>query len=636
MVRRQDIDGLRAIAVLPIVFFHAGLSFLVGGFVGVDIFFVISGFLITTILNNDAQDRHFSILRFYHRRIVRIVPALFVMLACVMTFGTMFLLPVESQSLGRAAAATAVFGSNIHFWQTADYFAPAAETQPLLHTWSLGVEEQFYIFYPLLLLLLRKVAPARTRSVLFLVALLSFALGGYLVRTQPTAAFYLLPARAWELAIGGLAAFGMAPRLRHPGVRQSAATGGLALILIGYLVIRASRGFPVPEALLPCLGTALILVYGETTMVGRLLSARPLVYVGHISYSLYLWHWPIIALYLAFTGTHLDRYEAAGLIVASFACAVPSYHFIEQPFLRRFRSARPKRVLSVGIASLALTAFVATFLAFNAHRITAAPHDVVAIADYDDYANTAERAYQFRSGECFPGKAEANLPVHPASCMKLSAGRANILVLGDSHAAQYWRAISLRYPGANVMQANASGCRPLIGATGAARCLAMMHYAFAVVLPTHRVDTVVLAARWQADEFGKLIPTIRSIRNSGARVVVVGPTIEYDGSFPILVARALWSGDAAAVGRLRKQAPHALDARMKAAMASIGVPYIDVQDIICPDGRCRLFAPGGAPMQFDYGHLTFPAARWVVARMPPIAVLPARSGSGAADLARLR
>ncbi len=622
---RADIDGLRTLAVVPIVLYHFGASSISGGFVGVDIFFVISGYLITSILLRESTDRGFSVLEFYHRRAVRIFPALFALIVTLFLLSPL-LLPSQIDELGLSAAFTVTFSSNLFFWYTADYFAPSSETMLLLHTWSLGVEEQFYIFYPFLLYAMRRFWPRHVALALTALIAASFALSLWLGWTRPEAAFYLLPSRAWELGLGGLVAVLATGPANSVGdrLRQPAAWLGLGLIALGYGLIRSDGGgFPAPWALLPCAGTALLIWKAEGTFVGKALAAAPMTFVGRISYSLYLWHWPLIVLYRIFTNRSSPNLtEGALLFAGCLALAWLSYRFIEQPAQRRWRGVSPARTVSAGIAAIAVLAVLGLAIGFWRDAVSRAPAEARRLAAFDDYADSAERQMQFRRGVCFRTGEDKAKAMNPALCMTPDAAKPNMVLIGDSHAAQYWRALALRHPDWHVMQANASGCRPLVGTTGTARCLDVVNYALGPLLHTGKVRLVVVAGRWLDEDLPLLPATIAHIRKAGADVVVIGPTVEYAASAPDILARTVWNGlpVSAAPSHLLPERKD-LDARMRRLVEAEGVAYVDVQDIICPAGECRALTPGGVPMQFDYGHLTFPASRWVVDRMPafPIA-----------------
>ena len=256
---RPDIDGLRALAILPILLLHCGVTRLRGGFVGVDIFFVISGFLITAIMVRDIADDRFSVLRFYRHRIVRILPALLAMMTVTLALGCVLLLPNPLRDLGRSAAATSVFGSNVYFYLTSDYFAAASDAKPLVHTWSLAVEEQFYLLYPLLLWSLRSVSRQRLAWILGALALVSFGIGAGLAATRPVAGFYLLPGRVWELALGALVALGAVPRIAKPWMRDMLCGAAILVILACCVVVSGNWPFPVPFALPPAVAAAILI-----------------------------------------------------------------------------------------------------------------------------------------------------------------------------------------------------------------------------------------------------------------------------------------------------------------------------------------------------------------------------------------
>jgi peptidoglycan/LPS O-acetylase OafA/YrhL len=350
---RSEIDGLRAIAVLAVVLFHAGFGFS-GGFVGVDVFFVISGFLITSLIWKDLEAGRFSFVNFWERRARRIAPALLVVTVITLAVGWFLLLPADYANLGRVAAAQALFAANIHYWRDSGYFAGVSEEKPLLHTWSLAVEEQFYLFVPFLLWGMYRFRMLRTRTAVFAVlavaCAVSFALSIYGVPRYSAATFYLLPTRAWELLFGSLIAFmPAAPAiLGRKFVREIISLVALALILVPVFIYNKDTPFPGLAALYPCLGAALIIWSnsGERTIVGDLLSLRPLVFVGLISYSLYLWHWPLLAYSKYFALAPLTPLNRAVLMALGFVFAILSWKYIETPFRTRKLGASRKAMFT--------------------------------------------------------------------------------------------------------------------------------------------------------------------------------------------------------------------------------------------------------------------------------------------------
>jgi len=358
---RHDIDGLRAVAVLSVLLFHLNLGF-TGGYVGVDIFFVISGYLITGLILKAQSEKRFSLRQFWGRRIRRLAPAVTVMLIGVLLLGFVYLLPNDLDQLGKSAVAQVLLFANIHFAGSFNYFAGPAELKPLLHTWSLALEEQFYLLFPLLLVLCRNLSKVRLGMVFGFIAIASFLLSIWGLQQYPTATFFILPTRAWELLIGSLLFL-----MPHPAVvtddykkLHSAAVLIASAILCGSIFIYdRSTLFPGPHALLPCLATA-VLIYchapaTHTSLIKKLLCSRPLTYTGRISYSLYLWHWPIIVFLKYEHGLQLSWPLTVFAITLSFVAAAASYHWIETPF-REGRIMRPQKplMISTALASLVL------------------------------------------------------------------------------------------------------------------------------------------------------------------------------------------------------------------------------------------------------------------------------------------
>ncbi len=330
---RPEIDGLRALAVGAVVMFHLGLG-LQGGFVGVDVFFVISGFLITGIIRRGIENETFSLTGFWERRIRRIFPALFVVVAATLAVGYWMLIPIELQGLGRSSVAQSLLLANVYFWRDIGYFAGPAELKPLLHTWSLAVEEQFYLFFPLALCFLKRLSRKRLFALLAVVAAISFAGSVYGAMFHPGATFYLLPTRAWELLVGCMLV--VLPWKCKPSPRRDnaiATLGFLALVLPIFLY-NSKTPFPGLAAAPPVLGTAAIIFATASTpsiWLCRALSFRPLVFVGLISYSLYLWHWPAIAYTRIYFG-HFSWMQMVFAGMVSFCGAIVSWKFVETPF----------------------------------------------------------------------------------------------------------------------------------------------------------------------------------------------------------------------------------------------------------------------------------------------------------------
>ncbi|MDF2603024.1 acyltransferase family protein [Sphingomonas sp.] len=615
---RSDIAGLRAVAVLPIVLFHAGLESLPGGFVGVDVFFVISGFLITSLIVRDLESDSFSVWTFYRRRVSRIVPALLVVVLATLAAGYFTLLPPELSDLATSAIFALSFLSNFYFLFTADYFATASQATPLLHTWSLAVEEQFYIFYPIMLLVLWRWKPQRMAAAVIICVLLSFVAALGMAAYRSELAFYLLPARAWELGAGALVAMKRFPHISSPRGRQMAAGAGLALIVGSIIFVEEGPLFPAPLAAFSVLGTALLIAYGEGAFTHRILALPPLQWVGNISYSLYLWHWPVITFYRLHTGFDLDIGETIGLVFASIALATATYVWVERPSSIRLR---PREILSdrfvtlSGLAALVFTMAIAAVTPVVGRATRTFPADATKIATYMDYSETADYRYQFRRGVCFMSGDEGKKS--DLRCLATSPTNKDMLVLGDSHAAHLWRAVSEKYTSYNVIQATASGCRPLVNGDGADVCTDLMKHVFDKLLPTGEIETVVLAGRWKPYEVSSLRDTVDWLARKNVKVVVLGPTIEYQGDFPALLARAVISGGVGTIDRLRVAEREQVEDSIGDALKGSAALYIPLHPLLCPNGKCPLLTKTGEPYHFDYGHFTLAAAREVVGRLPP-------------------
>ena len=337
---RPEIDGLRAIALIPVVLFHAGFEWFSGGYVGVDVFFVISGYLITSIILQEKEVGNFSFTYFYERRTRRILPALFfIMLLCI-PFAWILLLPHELIDFGKSLMATSLFSSNILFWLESDYFAADAELIPLIHTWSLAIEEQFYLFFPLIMIFFWVIGKRHLFWILSIIAIVSFTLTEWGWRHFPEANFYLIPSRAWELMIGALIALYLSQNKQAQGtIGELGSILGLSLILLAVFFLDKTHPFPSIYALSPVIGTALVILFTHReTLVYRLLSGKVLIFIGLISYSAYLWHQPLFVFSRLFLIEEPKPWLMGLLSILTLVLAYFSWRFIEAPFRdnRRF------------------------------------------------------------------------------------------------------------------------------------------------------------------------------------------------------------------------------------------------------------------------------------------------------------
>src|SRR5580698_4403164 len=400
---RADIDGLRAIAVLSVLFFHAGFSGFSGGFTGVDIFFAISGFLIGGHIYAEEQAGRFTFAGFYRRRAKRILPALYVVICATLVLGSALLSPTELRRAATESIATLLSGSNFFFWKLTDYFAVASEQRTLLMTWSLGVEEQFYLVVPLLMVWLLRFK-IRLVPALAVLSGLSFCIACYQVAHTPVSAFYLLPARAWELFGGVLVALMIAQKKLGTPIseRTQHVLGGLGLLLLllPIFFLTPAIPFPGPGALLSIAGAALVLCSPRALINRTVLSAGALRFVGRISYSLYLWHWPLLTFTRIVLGANPSRLQAAAVLAVSFLLATATYYWIEQPFrssrtpelrlLLRYASATAFLILvCLGMRITYGMAFRAPALATVEKKLEATPEDPCLVRDFAAAPNTS-------------------------------------------------------------------------------------------------------------------------------------------------------------------------------------------------------------------------------------------------------
>ena len=365
MQYRREIDGLRAIAVIPVILFHAGFSLFSGGFVGVDIFFVISGFLITTILISDLESGKFSFSKFYERRARRILPALFVVLLACMPLAYIWMLPSQIKDFAASAVTSVLAISNIYFLSQVSYFSPDSELQPLLHTWSLGVEEQYYFIFPVSLMLLWKFGRNRAFQIICMLFVMSFLFSEWGWRQNPARSFFFTFSRMWEIGAGSIAAFASVGKVR--GSNNFLSGFGLALILLSIFAFDSGTPFPSFYSLAPVVGTVLVLLYGsKDTRVGRLLSTQPLVSIGLISYSAYLWHQPLFAFARIRSLSEPKSLVMIVLVVCTFALSYVTWRWVELPFRNKgsFQVLSRKRFFAVAssVASVILAIGFATYL----------------------------------------------------------------------------------------------------------------------------------------------------------------------------------------------------------------------------------------------------------------------------------
>lgn len=464
MEYRREIDGLRAVAVLPVVFFHAGFTLFSGGYVGVDIFFVISGYLITSILIKDLESGKFSIAKFYERRARRILPALFFVILCCIPFAYVWMIPQQFKDFSQAIVSVLLFASNVLFWKKEHYFAPSAEENPLLHTWSLAVEEQFYIFFPILLFVLWRFGKQPVFYVVLGLSCVSLLLSEWGWRNYSSANFYLLPTRAWELGIGAMCALYLHNHVVK--MSQSFPILGLALILYSIFMFDESIPFPSFYTLMPVLGTSLIILFcSRGTLVYKLLSLKYVVWIGLLSYSIYLWHQPLMAFARIKFYSHLNWATMLSLCITSIILAYFTWRYIERPFRVKDGSWINTRV------KVFSTAIIASFAMFSfglyGHISNGMPERINLSKEKIPYIETAIESPMRNQCHASPGNI-----IEPEDACRYNNKRASIAVFGDSHVVELAYALGeqVKEDDVGVAHFSFSGCGPSFGKNDDSPC----------------------------------------------------------------------------------------------------------------------------------------------------------------------
>jgi peptidoglycan/LPS O-acetylase OafA/YrhL len=634
---RNDIDGLRAIAVLSVILNHAGFRLFPGGFVGVDVFFVISGYLITGILLREIDGNEFSLVRFYNRRIRRILPALFAVLVFTMIICSLIYDPKRLMDFGRSVIATVLFASNINFWLEAGYFDTPSQLKPLLHTWSLAVEEQFYILFPLFMVLTMRYARKFLPVVLMLTALASFVLGWQEMQHDSGAAFYLAHLRAWELLAGALIA---SSRLRSDAIQKyggGVATLGIILILLPVFIYTENTPFPGLAALVPVGGAAMILVGGlhGHSAASRFLSLPLLTFIGKISYSLYLWHWPLIIFWRYYAIRPVTVLENVLILFLILVLAAISWRYIETPF-RSPNFLQPGQLYMLAGGTMSIMLVVGAILYFNkgfpARDVT--------------QASLAADMKRWDLEKCNMDYAGDPNVITPCRIGNASQP-ASFLVWGDSHAPTTGKAIDVaaKNSGAGGLMTYLLGCPTLLDVVsspvvGVVSCPGYNHTVLDYLDAHPEITKVIIVNRWTVwvegahykDEFGgalslkdsrgelpddasidKLFTAglerlVQRLRDTGHEVYLVTPIPEIGYDVPSANFIALQTGrDANQI--IAPTIDEYLDrnGRTNEILQSLahmyGIHLIEPWKILCVEGRCRVVI-NEVPLYQDDDHIS--------------------------------
>lgn len=626
MFYRKEIDGLRAIAVLAVMFFHANFSFVRGGFVGVDVFFVISGYLITQIIVTQIQAGRFSLVHFYERRARRILPALFVMmLICLPVAWLIIINPADFKDFCKSFLAVALSVSNILFWKESGYFDSSTALKPLLHTWSLAVEEQYYLVFPFLMLIIWKAGAKRTLWITLILAISSLVFAQWSSVDQPVFNFYWLPSRMWELLAGAILPIAhavypnFAPQ-RSPRSGILAETLGLfGIVLILSSVCMMNEQFPWPSVwtLIPVLGTVLVLLFSSrATLAGRLLGARPLVSIGLVSYSAYLWHQPLLA-FARYEFDVLTMGFRLVLVMAALALGWLSWKYVETPFRNNNRFSTIQIFISASafivlFVSIGLTGYLRSGFLYRLPAESEPAFSYVMKNFMQD----------IRSDKCF---IQSRLPADRFSeeCSQTSAMGGAIVLWGDSHAAALYT--GLKKYSKDVVQFTAGSCPPIFWDTKEQpSCRALNQYALEEILSL-KPSVIYLEANWLAYPGDLMVAaqTIQKIRQvqPSVQIMLIGNVPHWPKGLPREVLQSSHAqGDTlylpiseSMMGRIKDS-----DLQLEKFAREQGIQFVSVLDLMCNQLGCQAITMtdnGPKLTAFDYGHLTKAGAESFVGKM---------------------
>lgn len=625
--RRPEIDGLRALAVLAVLLFHFEVPGFAGGFIGVDIFFVISGYLITSHIYRDLASGTFSVVKFYRRRILRILPALFVTLLATIAVGLVVLSPADLKRLGVAALTVIGFSSNILFWREAGYFDQSATTKPLLHTWSLSVEEQFYILLPIVLMITFALRPKLLKWVVLLLGLSSLT-ATLALADRASAIFYLTPFRIFEFTIGA-AVIWLPPLARS--IRNILAGSGVAITVASLFLLDASQNWPTLLTLAPCVGVALV-IYGGTSVVSLISSPAWIQAIGRASYSLYLVHWPVYVYALYILGRDLSWMEVTLVLAASLGMAFAMRRLVELPFLDGTGTVR--HILAAGaLVGLAAAALIAT-------------------------NGLPQRITLIRGVELPPPPVYGGVGCDGTVCETNAGAAKTVYLLGDSYMRAYRAGLAEHFPDINFIVYENGGCEfysdRFIGDAAANQdaCIAARQQGFEATSGT--TATVILSQHWaanmtenQIDVTGEAEPVYHSdpaeygrwvageisklSKNFGGKVIVIGGPPKFGDMHDAArasqspydcLARPLSFADCGTSYRFDSvRMEHAQINSSLSTHLPPEITFVDPYMALCSDTECLNFTDGGLPIYSDYGHLSTDGSAYTVEKLVSLNLL---------------
>jgi peptidoglycan/LPS O-acetylase OafA/YrhL len=621
MKYRREIDGLRALAVIPVILFHSGFQAFSGGYIGVDVFFVISGYLITSILIAEMDTGSFSLVQFYERRARRILPALFFVMAVCLPFAWFWLLPQDMRAFSNSLVAVITFSSNILFWLQSGYFETSAELKPLLHTWSLAVEEQFYVFFPLFLMLAWRVGKRNVAAILACLFLLSLGLAQWGAFNKPGATFFLLPTRGWELLIGCFIAFYLQNKnavFCHRHIAQGLSVIGLFFILYAVFMFDKNTPFPSLYALVPTIGTGLIILFASpATFVGSLLGNKAVVGIGLISYSAYLWHNPLFAFARHRSLEEPSKVLLGLLAVVALLLAYLSWKYVEAPFRDKKKFSRTQIFKYSVVGSAFFLAFGLTGLVSNGFqsRLTI---EQQALDEYANYPNSIVNTQP----RCHLGTDQIFSEL-PKECSPTTKNK-NLLIWGDSHAGAL--AFGFRNELVDVLQFTSNGCPPIRDLIISLRpnCKEVNDF-FMNEINRLKPSRIIIHANWtryrEHTLVGSIQRTVQHVRNISPDSVItlVGSVPQWRPSLPsyMIKTKVGLNGENylpnASIAELNEY-----DENIRQAANLNKVRFVSALAIFCKSNECLVKTPykGNVMLTtWDYGHLTEAGSVYLARRL---------------------
>lgn len=603
---RLDINGLRFFAVTMVVLFHFKFSFAYGGFAGVDIFFVISGFLMNEICQRKIGNKGW-VVDFYRKRFKRIYPALFVSVMVFFIVSIVIYPPSITESIYKQVISALTFTSNIFYWEdSSGYFVDDADSLFLLHTWSLSAEWQFYLIFPAFIYVASKIKIRNIKPYLYALAVItSFLLCVVVTKKSPSASFYLLPTRAWELFLGAFVS-SLAVKNKYPKATEIVS---LLVIIAFTLTVKESAAWPGVMTLIPTVAAA-ALIHAAVKNEESLLRFSPLQSVGTASYSIYLFHWPIVSIFYLYQ-IEFSTINATIGVILSAAIGFASYAIVE----KRMRLSIP--VLLTSSVAVMVVSFAISGLGVSKYWL---PQSVIALDKYHNYFETEDGMTQFGNNgrTCFLTSARNNASLFDEdTCLIKDGSRKRLLLIGDSHAAQFYDAVKEAFPDYDVMQATASGCLPLVSPVGEERCTSLINNVYEKYINKYKIDMVVVTGNWITEEkrLGNLNSLVERMVISNAALTKSVKNVFFIGQTKIFkypMYRTVQVGNEKGIASQELIDIKEFNSSLATALSSTNIKYINIYNYGCSDSDCSYIDKSGTPFMFDSNHMTMP---WSVSVM---------------------